>query len=221
MFQAQHLSFSYHRKTVLKDITFTAASGDFIGIIGKNGCGKSTLLSILAGVRKPDSGTVTFREKPLFAKGTTPADLVGYVPQLNPLLPELSVKDNLKLWLRNSSVSTEDRMTLYDQMQLTDLFKLPVAKLSEGMKKRVSIASVLQNRPAILLMDESSAALDLPCKDIIHKQLQSFTKEGGIILFTTHEEAEFSLCSSLYILKDGILVAADRAQSREELLANF
>lgn len=218
MYCAEHISFSYRKKEVLRDVSFTAKEGDFIGIVGKNGCGKSTLLSVLAGVRRPAGGTISFEGAPMFSKKSIPADIIGYVPQLNPLLPELSVRDNLKLWLRNSAVSPE---SLYLQMGLTDYLRVPVAKLSEGLKKRVSIASVLQNSPKILILDEPSAALDLPCKEVIHEQLQSFAKNGGIVLFTTHEEAEFSLCNTLYILKDGMLHPAPDTQDMHLLIQQF
>lgn len=222
MLQVEHISFAYRKKQVLRDVSFTADAGAFIGIIGKNGCGKSTLLSVLAGVRQPDGGSVCFQGAPLFSKGNDAADIVGYVPQLNPLLPELSVRDNLKLWLRNKADgATEDVTALYAQMGLTDYMNVAVSKLSEGMKKRVSITSVLQNHPQILILDEPSAALDLPCKEIIHNQLLSFTKNGGIILFTTHEEAEFSLCTTLYILKDGVLVPAKDSEDRHALIQQF
>ena len=222
MLQVEHISFSYRKKQVLRDVCFTAKEGDFIGIIGKNGCGKSTLLSVLAGVRRPAGGSVSFEDTPLYTKASVPAETVGYVPQLNPLLPELSVRDNLKLWLRDSELSTkEEREHLYEQMGLMDYFRTPVGKLSEGMKKRVSITSVLQNHPRLLILDEPSAALDLPCKEIIHEQLLSFSRKGGIILFTTHEEAEFSLCTTLYILKDGILVRADDTQDKHALIQQF
>lgn len=222
MLRAEHISFSYRKRHVLRDICFTAKEGDFIGIIGKNGCGKSTLLSVLAGVRRPASGTLSYQDTPLYKRGIVPAKKVGYVPQLNPLLPELSVQDNLNLWLRKKDALPKDELeTLYRQMGLTEYFKIPVRKLSEGMKKRVSIASVLQNSPKILILDEPSAALDLPCKDIIHEQLRSFTANGGIVVFTTHEEAEFSLCSTLYILKDGILHEADMSNSKHDLIQNF
>lgn len=222
MLQVEHISFSYRKKQVLRDVCFTAKEGDFIGIIGKNGCGKSTLLSVLAGVRRPAGGSVSFEDTPLYTKASVPAETVGYVPQLNPLLPELSVRDNLKLWLRDSELSTkEETEHLYEQMGLMDYFRTPVGKLSEGMKKRVSITSVLQNHPKLLILDEPSAALDLPCKEIIHEQLLSFSRKGGIILFTTHEEAEFSLCTTLYILKDGILVRADDTQDKHALIQQF
>lgn len=222
MLNVEHISFSYRKKEVLRDISFTANEGDFIGIIGKNGCGKSTLLSVLAGVRHPAGGSVLFEGVPLYTKTSIPAETVGYVPQLNPLLPELSVRDNLKLWLRNSAPSSkEETEYLYQQMGLMDNFHTAVGKLSEGMKKRVSITSVLQNHPKILILDEPSAALDLPCKEIIHEQLLSFSKKGGIILFTTHEEAEFSLCTTFYILKDGVLVHTGDTQDKHALIQQF
>lgn len=222
MLCAEHISFSYRKKEVLRDVSFSAKEGDFIGIVGKNGCGKSTLLSVLAGVRRPAGGTLSYEGSPLYTKKRIPADIIGYVPQLNPLLPELSVRDNLKLWLRNTSADTDDSPeSLYHHMGLTDYLQVPVAKLSEGLKKRVSIASVLQNSPKILILDEPSAALDLPCKEVIHSQLLSFVKKGGIVLFTTHEEAEFSLCNTLYILKDGILHPASDTQDMHLLIQNF
>ncbi len=222
MLQAEHVSFSYRKKEVLRDISFTAKEGDFIGIIGKNGCGKSTLLSVLAGVRPPADGTLSYDGMPLYAKKSSPADLIGYVPQLNPLLPELSVRDNLKLWKRKIPALSESATeALYQELGLTGSLQVPVARLSEGMKKRVSIASVLQNRPKILILDEPSAALDLPCKEVIHSQLLTFAKQGGIVLFTSHEEAEFSLCSTLYVLKDGCLTQVPNTLDKHTLIQQF
>ena len=222
MLCVEHISFSYRKKEVLRDVSFTAKEGDFIGIIGKNGCGKSTLLSVLAGVKHPANGTISYQGAPLFSKKSSPADIIGYVPQLNPLLPELSVRDNLKLWKRTGTASTKvTDDSLYRQMELTDYLHTPVARLSEGLKKRVSIASVLQNNPKILILDEPSAALDLPCKEVIHTQLQTFSKNGGIVLFTSHEEAEFSLCSTLYILKEGILLPVSDISDKHTLIQQF
>ena len=222
MLSVEHISFSYRKKEVLRDVSFTAKEGDFIGIIGKNGCGKSTLLSVLSGVKRPAGGTVSYGDVSLSSGTAHPADLIGYVPQLNPLLPELSVRDNLTLWKRNNTDSPDtDSTSLYQQLGLTDYLRTPVAKLSEGLKKRVSIASVLQNNPKILILDEPSAALDLPCKEVIHEQLRSFAENGGIVLFTSHEEAEFSLCTTLYILKDGTLLPAPDTSDLHALIQQF
>ena len=221
MLSVEHISFSYRKKEVLRDVSFTAKEGDFIGIIGKNGCGKSTLLSVLSGVKRPAGGTVSYGDVSLFSGTAHPADLIGYDPQLNPLLPELSVRDNLTLWKRNTVSADTDCTALYQQLGLTDYLRTPVAKLSEGLKKRVSIASVLQNNPKILILDEPSAALDLPCKEVIHEQLRSFAANGGIVLFTSHEEAEFSLCTTLYILKDGTLLQAPGTSDLHALIQLF
>lgn len=221
MLHVEHISFSYRKKEVLRDISFTAKEGDFIGIIGKNGCGKSTLLSVLAGVKRPANGMVSYQGTPLFHKKSSPADIIGYVPQLNPLLPELSVQDNVRLWKRENTAPDTSSDELFRRLELTDVMHTPVAKLSEGLKKRVSIASVLQNNPKILILDEPSAALDLPCKEVIHKQLRSFSDNGGIVLFTSHEEAEFALCSTLYILKEGILLPVSDTSDKHSLIQQF
>ncbi len=221
MLNVEHISFSYRKKEVLRDISFTAKEGDFIGIIGKNGCGKSTLLSVLAGVRPPADGTVSYDGVSLFPKKGAPAGIIGYVPQLNPLLPELSVRDNVRLWKQKNTAPDTSSDELFLQLELTDVMYTPVAKLSEGLKKRVSIASVLQNNPKILILDEPSAALDLPCKEVIHKQLLTFSEQGGIVLFTSHEEAEFSLCSTLYILKDGSLLQFPNTLDKHTLIQQF
>ncbi|MBR6537346.1 MAG: ABC transporter ATP-binding protein [Lachnospiraceae bacterium] len=221
MLNVEHISFSYRKKEVLRDISFTAKEGDFIGIIGKNGCGKSTLLSVLAGVRLPAGGTVSFDGVPLFSKKGASAGIIGYVPQLNPLLPELSVRDNVRLWKQKSTAPDTSSDELFLRLELTDVMHTPVAKLSEGLKKRVSIASVLQNHPKILILDEPSAALDLPCKEVIHKQLLTFSEQGGIVLFTSHEEAELSLCSTLYILKEGCLLQVPNTLDKHTLIQQF
>lgn len=219
MLNVSHVAFAYRKHPVLTDINLTAKEGDFVGILGKNGCGKSTLLSILAGVRKQNSGTLLWDDTPLFGHSAKPSDLVGYVPQLNPLLPELSVQDNLRLWSKDRSTFSEASAQLFNEMGLSDFMRTPVRKLSEGMKKRISLASVLQNSPKILILDESSAALDLACKEQIHKQLKAYTDHGGILLFTTHEESEFALCNRIYVMQDGVLVASS-AEEAHDLLCN-
>ena len=87
----------YGRRKVLRDISFTAEPGSCVGIIGINGGGKSTLLSILAGVRYPRSGSISFQGRNMLKKSAS-RQLAGYLPQGDPLMEELTVYDNLKLW---------------------------------------------------------------------------------------------------------------------------
>ena len=89
---------------------------------------------------------------------------------------------------------------------IDEFLKKPVHTLSGGMKKRLSIGCAVAQRPPILLLDEPTAALDLPCKQQIHRYLEAYKRSGGILLLTTHDVTELDLCDRLYILREGLLV---------------
>lgn len=197
---------SYRGKTVLRDITFSAQGGTCVGILGSNGCGKSTLLSILAGVQKSDGGQFLCDGEDLFQQAKKRAALVGYVPQGTPLIEELTTKDNLLLWYDREELQEELEKGVLHLLGVQEFLKVPVSKLSGGMKKRLSIGCAVAGRPPILLLDEPSAALDLPCKEKIADYLRAYKQAGGILLLTSHDVMDLSVCDTWYIIKDGVLV---------------
>lgn len=205
MITLSHICFSYHRKKVLEDLSLSIAPGTCVALVGNNGCGKSTLLSIIAGIRKPISGSYLLNGKTATSKSIR--QMIGYIPQDNPLIPDLTVKDNLKLWYSQSSYSYISDMKdgILAMLHLDEFLHVPVSRLSGGMKKRVSFAIALSSHPRLLILDEPSTALDLVCKKEIHTYLESFKKQGGTILFTTHEEQELNLCDKLYVFRNGTL----------------
>ncbi len=196
---------SYRRLAVLKNIELTASSGDCIAILGANGSGKSTLLSILAGVQKADGGSFALDGHSLLADGAMRSRLVGYVPQGTPLIPELTAKDNLLLWYSREQLQTELASGILAWLGIGEFLHKRVSRLSGGMKKRLSIGCAMAGRPPVLLLDEPTAALDLPCKQDIARYLTAYCRSGGIVLLTTHEGSELSLCNRHYILKNGSL----------------
>ncbi|MCH5182549.1 MAG: ABC transporter ATP-binding protein [Oscillospiraceae bacterium] len=197
---------TYGRKSVLRDVHFTAESGQCVGILGSNGCGKSTLLSILAGIQKCDAGSFLYEGKDLFRYPRQRARLVGYVPQGTPLFDELSAKDNLLLWYSGEELRKELEGGFLAMLGIGEFLKVPVHKMSGGMKKRLSIGCAIAGRPPILLLDEPMAALDLVCKQSILEYLRAHKKAGGILLLVTHDLLELELCDSWYIIKDGVSV---------------
>ena len=203
--EIQGITKSYKRKSVLKGINLTAEKGQCIGILGGNGSGKSTLLSILAGVNRADSGAFLWEEKDLLREETLREKIVGYVPQGNPLMEELTAWDNLRLWYDKADLKRELEDGVLAMLGIGDFIKIPVCQMSGGMKKRLSIGCAVASNPKLLLLDEPSAALDLVCKARIGNYLEQFKAKGGIILLATHDVQELTLCDSLYILKDGIL----------------
>lgn len=209
---AEHIQKSYRRgkHPVLRDVSFTAESGQCIGILGANGCGKSTLLSILAGVQPPDSGTLFWNDTSL-SDSSKNHDIIGYVPQENPLIEELSAFDNLRLWYCDSTLDLETALRdgVLAMLGIPDFLKTRVSQMSGGMKKRLSIGCAIADDPCILLLDEPGAALDLVCKERISVYLNECKSQGKIILLTTHEEREIELCDKIYILKNGVLTEPD------------
>ena len=200
----------YGKKAPLVDVSFCLSDGQCVGIIGKNGIGKSTLLSILAGVQNCDGGNILYFDNDmdpcdLIKNRRTLADTVGYVPQGTPLLEELSARDNLLLWYDIRTLKAELDGGVLDMLGIGEFLTIPVRKMSGGMKKRLSIGCSMAKKPKILLLDEPCSALDLVCKQDIHKYLSNFKASGGAIVITTHDESDLALCDVVYILKDGIL----------------
>ena len=219
--EISHISKSYRGKKVLKDVNLSAASGQCIGILGANGSGKSTLLAILAGVLGRDGGSFRADGKDLFAQKALRAACVGFVPQGTPLLEELTARDNLLLWYDREELERELESGVLKLLGVGEFLKVPVRKMSGGMKKRLSIGCAVAKRPPVLLLDEPTAALDLACKQSIADYLRQYKRSGGILLLTTHDVLELKLCDAWYILKDGVLVPFAFTGDVEELVKSL
>ena len=221
-FAAEHISQSYGHRQILTDISFLASSGECIGIAGRNGCGKSTLLSILAGVRKPQEGTISCCGYQLMPKKDAAArrnhmtfgSLIGYVPQTNPLLPDLSARDNLKLW--TGGAIPKDSAAIR-ALELTDFLDRKTEKLSGGMKRRLAIACALINRPPVLILDEPASALDLYHRDAIFGYLRDYLSEGNIIIIATHDPEEMRFCSRLFRLQNSSVIPCTAEEAAEAI----
>ena len=206
LIQIRSLSKHYGRRTILDRISLDVPQGSCVGILGENGCGKSTMLSILAGTLRRDEGEFFCGGEDLFQNRRFHAKTVGYVPQGTPLLEELTAMDNLRLWYPDRrQINYELENCVLGMLGIREFLKVPVSKMSGGMKKRLSIGCAVAHQPEILLLDEPSAALDLICKERIASYLLEFKRRGGTVLLTTHDIQELPLCDSLYILKNGKL----------------
>ncbi len=231
MISVQGITSAYGRKKILKGASFEAQRGECVGIVGANGCGKSTLLSVLAGTLTPRSGEVRYYGQAAWQ--TTCAGriccnkevirkMTGYVPQENPLIPELTVYDNLRLWYPDSKrLKQELNEGFLHLLGIQEFITRQVSKLSGGMKKRVSIGIAMSGMPPVLLMDEPSAALDLICKEDIRGYLEVYLQRKGTVVITTHEESELELCDKLYVMKDGTLQQIDRDLRGADLVKMF
>ena len=193
----ENVSLKY-KKTVLTNVSMTAAKGEVVGL----------LLSAISGLRKPSSGTIRTGGK------------TGFVTQENALIDELTAMDNLKMWtpLSKQDILKELTDTELSILKVSDFINVKVKRMSGGMKKRLAIASVLLAKPDILLLDEPLAALDIPAKNDIISFIDSFSSEGGTVFIASHSEELFKHCSKVYLLKKGQAVLLPEGTSPSEAL---
>jgi ABC-2 type transport system ATP-binding protein len=194
---ASGLSKSFDGRAALRGVSFSARPGELLAVIGPNGAGKTTLLSILAGIRRPDSGVVT----------SAAESEVGWVPQQAALYRRLTVAENLRLFARLEQVEDPEAAVerMLEQTRLEDRRDDQVGTLSGGNQQRVNIAIGLLRAPAVLLLDEPSSGLDPRQRERLWEFVLDLARSGGTtVVFSTHyiQEAE-RYGDRLLVIADG------------------
>ncbi len=206
---------SYGRAHILNGASLEINKGDCIAIIGGNGCGKTTLVQILCGIIRADKGRVINGSRSV-EKGEF-KHLFGYLPQNDPLIDELSVKDNLKLWFSSMGVPFKNH-PLLKKLKIDTYLNKPVNKLSGGMKRRVSLCIAMANEAPILVMDEPTTALDIVAKDEMWAMLSEYMSGGGTVVLTTHNYDEIKNCTRLILMKNGVLKEINKDATYNEIV---
>jgi len=176
----------------LDRISLSVAEAEFVCLVGASGCGKSTLLNIIAGLEKPDSGTVLADGKPV----TTPGRERLVMFQESALFPWLDVLGNVLFGLKlKPNLTNKDRLDVaryyLELVGLTRFERANIHELSGGMKQRVALARALAPNPRVLLMDEPFAALDALTREQLYGDLQNIWKSRRkTIVFVTHNVRE-------------------------------
>jgi sulfonate transport system ATP-binding protein len=176
----------------LDQVSLNVAEAEFVCIVGASGCGKSTLLNIIAGLEKPDSGTVLADGKPVTGPGRE--RLVMF--QESALFPWLDVRGNVLFGLKlKPNLTKKDRLDVaryyLELVELTRFERSNIHELSGGMKQRVALARALAPNPRVLLMDEPFAALDALTREQLYGDLQRIWKSRRkTIVFVTHNVRE-------------------------------
>ena len=200
---------SYGKKDVLRGVSLPLEKGCSLALAGPNGSGKSTLLRLLAGVIPSGGGQFFWQGADLMRERALARKVVAYVPQGTPLIDELTARDNLRLWYAKEAMERSLEEGMLRQLGVGDFLKTPAGKLSGGMRKRLSIGCAMSGQPEILLLDEPTAALDLPCKQALLDAFSLFRQQGGLILMATHDPMELASCDRVYLLSGGTLSLYD------------
>lgn len=194
LLRVEHLSFGYTPDRYnLQDINFTIHEGEMVSIVGRNGAGKSTLAKLICGFEKPVSGGIYIEGRNI-EKDTIKerAARIGYVMQNpNQMISKPMIWDEVELALIQSGVPKEERdVRVEETLKVCGLYpfrKWPVSALSYGQKKRVTIASILVQRPQIIILDEPTAGQDYRHYTEIMEFLRELNNIGYTIIMITHD----------------------------------
>jgi len=224
MLQVKNISFSYHKKLVLQNISFTVKQGDVLGVVGESGSGKSTLLKLLYGEYDLDKGQLFWKDKeilgPKFNLITGP-DYMKFLSQEFDLMPSTTVEKNIGEFLSNFYLKEKKRRTdeLIKVVELEAFAKTKVRFLSGGQKQRVALAKALANQPQILLLDEPFSHIDNFRKRSLRRKLFTHLKENNITaIVATHDQDDvLSFADNMLVIHEGKKVEMDTPQ---QLFAN-
>jgi len=223
MLEVDSLKKSYGNVIAVDGVSLRAAAGETVGLLGPNGAGKTTTVSMIAGLVRPDSGSVRIEGRPLAGDTDPNKRRIGLVPQDLALFDELTALANLQLFAALYEIDgTAAKRAIgeaLDLVGLTDRAHDRVRDYSGGMKRRLNLASALLHDPQILLLDEPTVGVDPQSRNAIFDNLEVLKRRGKTLLYTTHymEEAE-RLCDRVIIMDHGKVVADDTLQGLYRLL---
>jgi iron(III) transport system ATP-binding protein len=210
--EVRHLTRTFGGRPVVDDVSLTVAAGQVTCLLGPSGCGKSTTLRMIAGVERPDAGTVLIDGRPVYSDAVNlppEARSVGLMFQDFALFPHLTVAQNVAFGLTGErSAKTRRVDELLDRVTLTGYGPKHPHELSGGEQQRVALARALAPRPRVMLMDEPFSGLDNRLRDGIRDEtLEVLKEEGTAVLLVTHEPDEaMRMADEIALMRGGRIV---------------
>lgn len=195
MLEVEDLFFSYQYRPILKKLSFKVGEGQILKIEGANGTGKTTLIKVIAGLLRPQKGSITFTSGNHTYTDYRP--FLEYLPsEGNGLFAELDAVKNLNFWarLRNQDHNHDEIMKQLRHWDLDQPFLMenfPVGRFSTGMKRRLALARVILSKAPLWLLDEPLFGLDSQSTEKFRQCLQSHINEGGCVIMVSHDLTAF------------------------------
>ena len=213
---------------VLKNVNLTVEKGEYLAIMGPSGSGKTTLMNLIGCLDVPTSGGYRLEDRDL--KDLTDDELadirnkyIGFVFQSFHLLPKMNALDNVALPLLYAGIPLKERRARAAEalkaVELEDRMDFMPNQLSGGQCQRVAIARAMVTKPALLLADEPTGALDTKSGNQIMDIFRQLSREGMTIIMITHEESIAQCADKIYYILDGELSTEDRRKGGAQIEA--
>jgi ABC-2 type transport system ATP-binding protein len=211
----------YGEQKALDNVSFEVKKGEIVGFLGPNGAGKSTMMRIITGFIPATSGFVFVNDIDISSNTTEIKKIIGYLPENNPLYPEMYVREYLGFVASVYKMSNSLKKQIDNVIEITGLApeqKKRIGSLSKGYRQRVGLAQALIHNPDVLILDEATSGLD-PNQIV---EIRNLIREAGkekTVLLSTHimQEAE-AICDRVIIIDKGVIVADEEKNKIYSLL---
>lgn len=211
MLEVRNIAFSYGSRPVLRNVSFTAAPGETVAVVGANGAGKTTLVNILSTLTAPDAGKVVFSGRNALDHSLDYRRQLGCLPERIALYEEMTVRDYLSY---RAALKGEMRRRIrrrvgeaVDVCRLGEISSLAISRLSAGQKKRVALADALLLRPRLMLLDDLFAGLDGSMRAGMREILRA-TSSFSCAVVTGHEIEDLSRMADRFVVLNGGTVSS-------------
>jgi ABC-2 type transport system ATP-binding protein len=223
MIEVSNLTKRYAGRTAVDDISFTVARGEIVGLLGPNGAGKSTTMRVLSGFMPATSGTVQVAGFDVFHDSDEARRRIGYMPENNPLYPEMRVREYLKFRARLKGLgwrhSRKRVDTVMEQCGLADVHRRVIGQLSKGYKQRVGLADALVHDPELIILDEPTIGLDPQQIRSVRALIKSLAGRHTVLI-SSHILPEIEMtCSRVLIMFGGRVLASDTPHNLQRRMA--
>jgi ABC-2 type transport system ATP-binding protein len=215
------LTKTYGSQRAIDNISFSIDSGEIVGFLGPNGAGKSTTMKILCGYIPQTSGVAQIMGMEVSKDPIGVKKRIGYLPELNPLYPDMYVAEYLKFIsdIHKIKGSKEAIERVIESTGLSLERKKKIGQLSKGYKQRVGLAQALLNDPDVLILDEPTSGLDPNQVTEIRKLILSLGKDKTILLSSHIMQEVEAMCSRVIIINKGKIVADDKVEVVKQTLS--
>jgi ABC-2 type transport system ATP-binding protein len=218
--EISHLVKDFGRVRAVKDLTLTVGSGEFFGFLGPNGAGKTTTIKILAGLLRPNSGSISLAGHSLDRDRTAARRICAYIPDKPFIYEKLTGREFLRfighLWEMDGKEIEKKIEAVMDMFSMREWLDDLIEGYSHGMKQKTVMAQALLHDPKIIIVDEPMVGLDPRSIKLVGEIFTDLSRKGTTIFMSTHTLAHAEqMCHRIGIIHRGTLVAAG---SIEELM---
>ena len=207
---------TFDDRPVLHDVALALDEGSILGLIGPSGCGKTTTVRLLIGLLHPTTGSATVWSTPSTRLTASQRGRIGYLPQLPPLFPDLSLWENLSFHASMYGLRLRRRRRLHEMLRWVHLDEhrhKKVREASGGMQRRVALAAAFVHDPVLAFLDEPTAGIDPILRSALWEQFHEMRDQGRTMLVTTQYVGETAYCDYVGVLSDGELLLVDTPEN--------